>query len=190
MVVVSAITPSEKVDIDTFNSAMVEYRKDTVKFSNEVSREMSLLGTNKGRIGEYIVKTMFEDLGATVKVLNGYSSCDLLVTYYGKTFGVEVKTAAFQPNTKNYMFGQVKPNKYDMLVLVFIDEDETIVKIGGMASKKYISKRGSLGGGMRGYNIAFDINKSHSKGRAMGDDDGTGMVNWSEQNVFDIISTL
>tara|TARA_B100001564_G_C20301549_1_gene517173 strand:- start:23 stop:577 length:555 start_codon:yes stop_codon:yes gene_type:complete len=162
---------STKVKAAVLNRAFAQYRKDTNKvqaFTNTVSRQLVESGSSKemGRMGEYLVKAELEDLGFQVKILNGKESCDLKVKVGESWKRVEVKTSkvghtTYARRSKKWTFNAIKTNYFDMIVLVFIDYDRTIIKVGGEKAKNFFDFWGSQGN--NGINVNFGQTMRHHK---------------------------
>jgi hypothetical protein len=166
-----------KVKAAVLNRAFAQYKKDTNKvqaFTNTVSRRLVESGSSKdmGRMGEYLVKAELEDLGYEVKLLSGIESCDLKVKVGQSWKRVEVKTARAslqsKSNTrkdgtrgKQFFFSSLKTQLFDMVVLVFVDYDRTVIKVGGKLAKKHIDFWGTKGN--NGLGLRFGENMRQDK---------------------------
>ena len=156
-----------KVKAAISSRAKARYIKDKIEtqaYTDAVSRDIVEAGdsTAIGRMGEYVVMEALEDLGFKVKLLNGIDPCDLLIKVGQQWKRVEVKTSkvglqskALKDGTRNkmFMFNAIKTQLFDMLVLVFVDYDKTVIKVGGKEAKKFVNLRGS--NGKNGRNLFF-----------------------------------
>ena len=156
-----------KVKAAISSRAKARYIKDKIEtqaYTDAVSRDIVEAGdsTAIGRMGEYVVMEALEDLGFKVKLLNGIDPCDLLIKVGQQWKRIEVKTSkvilhskTLKDGTRNKMFGfnGIKTQLFDMLVLVFVDYDKTVIKVGGKEAKKFVNLRGS--NGKNGRNLFF-----------------------------------
>tara|TARA_Y100000401_G_C8296215_1_gene211462 strand:- start:268 stop:837 length:570 start_codon:yes stop_codon:yes gene_type:complete len=156
-----------KVPAAISNRAKARFMNDkleTQAFTDVVSRDIVEAGdsTAIGRMGEYVVMEALEDLGFKVKLLSGTDSCDLKVKVGQQWKRVEVKTSKvglqtkpLKDGTRNkmFVFNGIKTQLFDMLVLVFVDYDKTVIKVGGKEAKKFVNLWGS--NGINGRNLGY-----------------------------------
>ncbi len=164
-----------KVKAEVCNRAAARFRNDKIKtqaYTDEVSKQIVEAGdsTAIGRMGEYLVMEQLEDLGFKVKLLSGTDSCDLKVKIGQSWKRVEVKTSTAGHNTtvrkdgtrsKKYSFNAIKTELFDMVVFVFVDYDQTVIKVGGAEARKFVNLWGS--DAMNGKIIVFPENYRHCK---------------------------
>ena len=164
-----------KVPAAISNRAKTRFMNDkleTQAFTDVVSRDIVEAGdsTAIGRMGEYVVMEALEDLGFKVKLLSGIDSCDLNVKVGQQWKRVEVKTGKVclkkKPRidgtrTKRFFFNGIKTRLFDMLVLVFVDYDKTVIKVGGKEAKKFVNLWGS--NGKDGKQLSYCNDYRHSK---------------------------
>tara|TARA_R100000152_G_C6696396_1_gene126823 strand:+ start:147 stop:713 length:567 start_codon:yes stop_codon:yes gene_type:complete len=156
-----------KVKAAISNRAKARFIKDKIEtqaYTDAVSRDIVEAGdsTAIGRMGEYVVMEALEDLGFKVKLLNGTDACDLLIKVGQQWKRVEVKTSKVGLHThlnkdgirnKKFVFNAIKTQLFDMLVLVFVDYDKTVIKVGGKEAKKFVNLWGS--NGRNGINLCY-----------------------------------
>jgi len=76
----------------------------------------SLVGT----LGEFQVYKNILDKDSQAQLLSGQSGADIKLTNCKR---IEVKTATFNKNYKLWGFGKIRPNKFDYLICVALDEE-------------------------------------------------------------------
>lgn len=133
-----------------------------------VSQDLYSSGKQKGRKCEYLVAHRFRRMGYRAQVLKGQEGCDLLVNIKNRWVNVEVKAAQFR-GSRQYSFHRIKPDNFDLIVLVFVGMDYTTIQIGGATAKDFISTWATWVDSYNSYSIGFSRNRRHSK--ACGRDD-------------------
>ena len=128
--------------------------------TDPVSQNLYSSGHQKGRKCEFLVADLFRNMGYPAQVLKGQESCDLLVKINGKWLNVEVKSSE---EKKQYCFAGIKPDNFDLIVLVFVGRDGTTIQIGGSKAKEFVSTWGSWVVRDSDYNISFSRNRRHCK---------------------------
>jgi hypothetical protein len=136
----------------------VERADDSV--TDPVSQNLYSSGHQKGRKCEFLVADLFVKMGYPAQVLKGQESCDLLVKIKDKWLNVEVKSSE---ERKQYIFPNIKPNKFDLIVLVFVGKEGTTIQIGGDKAKEFISTWATWVVKDSDYTIAFNRNRRHCK---------------------------
>lgn len=145
-----------------FQRYMKDFDKnETVSDSivDPVSQHLYASGKEKGRKAEYIVAGMFRDMGYDARILSGHDRCDVIVNINGKWLNVEVKASGIY--NRQYLFGKIKPDLFDLIALVFVGHEHTTVQIGGTEAKKFIRLWGSSSEG--GYKLYFNPMRKHQK---------------------------
>lgn len=146
-----------------FAQAMAWYNKDEQaddSITDPVSKELYSSGKQKGRKCEYLVAHMFRKMGYKAQVLKGQEGCDLLVKMNDRWMNVEVKASECR---KTYVFHRIKPNNFDMIILVFVGKDYTTMQIGGNSAKKFIISKGTWVQRDKAYSMSFSRMRRHAK---------------------------
>tara|TARA_B100001559_G_scaffold2615_1_gene2203 strand:- start:182 stop:727 length:546 start_codon:yes stop_codon:yes gene_type:complete len=172
-----------QVKAAVLSEAVRQYRreaKETQAFTSSISRELVNAGSQKGRLGEFLVKAELEELGFEVRILNGLARCDLQVKvgYHWKR--VEVKTAVRYNGSGYAQFGfnSIKTKYFDMIAFVCVDYDRTEIRIaGGKYGKAFIDNHSAKCDNGR----SFKLNRNYNHFRAKGQDIFTTM---SKRNVL------